>query len=138
MFGKPQLGNDFTRAQVAAKALVTGGAKPATYRATGLRRNTQRATVFFGDKNGFDGVAIANVKQPFDGAIGRYLLGFDCQRFDFGHPCQFVTQRLGQVAHVGKIGRATLVNPAKQLFRTEWLFAQIGAKCRQAVVVQFE
>ena len=74
MLRKPKLGNDFAGREVAAKALVTRRTKAAGYRATGLRRNTQSATVGLGDINRFDGVTSADIEQPLDRAICRDLL----------------------------------------------------------------
>ena len=123
VLGKPELRDDFARRQIAAKALVAGGAKAAAHGATRLRRNAQRATVRFGDKNGLYRVARTHVKQPLDGAVGGFVLGHNAQRRHLGAALELFAQGLGQIGHGVKLGRAFLVDPAKQLDRPKALLA---------------
>jgi hypothetical protein len=51
------------------KPCVTGRAKGAVERATGLRGNAQRAAIILGDEHRFDGVAVADVKQELARAV---------------------------------------------------------------------
>ena len=51
-----------------------GGAEAAADRAAGLRRHAQRAAIVLGNEHGFDGVAVADVEQPLDGAVGGFVL----------------------------------------------------------------
>ncbi len=77
MFGEPQLSYDLANRQIAAKTLMPRRAKPTSYRTASLRRNAQSTPIIFGDKNGFYRITRTHVKQPFDGAIGRYALGYN-------------------------------------------------------------
>jgi hypothetical protein len=53
---EPELADDLGRGQVAAEALMPGGAEAAAHRTAGLRGNAQRAAIGFRDEDGFDGV----------------------------------------------------------------------------------
>jgi hypothetical protein len=123
MLGKPELGDDFTGGQVAAEALVPGGAEAAAHRTTGLRRNAQRATVVFGNEHSLDGIAVAHVEQPLDGAVGGACSVMTGRPAD-GRSRELVAQRLGQIAHLVEVGGAALVDPAKQLRGAKALFTQ--------------
>ena len=138
MLGKPQLGNDFTTGQVAAKALVSRGAKAAAHRAPGLRRNAQRAAIVLGDEHRLDRIAIAHIKQPLDRAVARFLLGEDFQAFNAGLGGELFAQRLGQIGHLGKVGRPALVNPAKQLRGAKRFFPQLLAIRNQAWEIKIQ
>ena len=138
VFGVPQLGQDFTRAQVAAEALVPGGAETAPHRATGLRRDAKRAAVVFRDEHSLDRVAAAYVEQPLDGAVGRLVFAEDGQRPHVAAAHQLAAQGLGQVRHAIEIALAFLVDPAKQLHRAVALLAQLRAEHRQPVEVEVE
>ena len=72
MLGKPQLRHDFARCEVAAEALMAGGAKAAAHSAARLRGNAQRAPVVFGDEHGFHRIAAAHVEQPLYCAVARF------------------------------------------------------------------
>ena len=103
MLGKPELRNDFARRQVAAKALVAGGAKTAAHGATRLRGNAQRATVGLGDKNGLDCVIATHIEQPLDGAVGGFVLRKHAQGLDMGAGLELFAQGLGQIGHGVKV-----------------------------------
>jgi hypothetical protein len=70
VLSKPELRQDLTAAQVAAKSLVASRAKTASNRTARLRRNAQGAAFFAGNKNGFNRVTVTYIEQPFDGAVG--------------------------------------------------------------------
>ena len=80
VLGEPELGDDLAGGEVAAEALVAGRAEAAADGAAGLRRDAQRAAVVLGNEHGLDRVAVADVEQPLDGAVGRLLLADDRQR----------------------------------------------------------
>jgi hypothetical protein len=90
------------RCQVAAEALVAGGAEAAAHGAAGLRRHAQRAAVGLGDEDGLDGVAAADVEQPLHGAVGRTGSLSQRQGRALGHAGELVAQRLRQVGHRAK------------------------------------
>src|SRR5512133_4177409 len=115
MLCEPELRDDFTGFEVPAKALVPGRTKTATHGTPGLRRNTQGATVFFRNKNSFNRIASTDVKQPFDRAVCRNVLGHNIGGLDLSADFQLLAQGLGKIAHVIKVGGAFLMNPAKQL-----------------------
>mmetsp|Transcript_21677 Transcript_21677/g.84466 ORF Transcript_21677/g.84466 Transcript_21677/m.84466 type:complete len:526 (+) Transcript_21677:1337-2914(+) len=138
MLGEPQLGHDFGGRQVAAEALVAGRAEAAAHRTAGLAGHAQRAAVVFGDEYGFDRIARADIEQPLDRAVGRDMLGDDIQRADDGTAGELLAQRLGEVGHLFEVRRALLVDPAKQLGRTELLFAQLLAVGGQAWQIKTE
>ena len=79
VLGEPELGDDLAGGQVAAEALVAGGAEAAAHGAAGLRRNAQRAAVVLGNEHGLDRIAVADVEQPLDGAVGGFVLREDRQ-----------------------------------------------------------
>ena len=51
---------------------------------------------------------------------------------------ELVTQRGRQVGHAAEVGLALAVNPAEKLNRTEALFSQTVAICRQPVEIEVE
>jgi hypothetical protein len=159
MLGKPQLGRDLGRRQVAAEALVAGGAETAAHGAARLAGDAQRATVEHGwpmaaprrrcdlgrpgiaefrDEHGLDRVARADVEQPLDRAVRRDMLGNDVQAANDGSAAELFAQRLGQVGHLREVRRALLVDPAEQLGRTKFLFAQLLAVGGQAWQIETE
>src|SRR5674476_791017 len=138
MFCKPQLSHDFTGFQVAAEALVPGRTKPAAHGAARLRRNTQGATVLFGDKHRLHRIARAHIKQPFDRAIGRNVLRNYDRRRNMSVYFEFLAQRFCEVTHGIKTGRAFLMNPAEQLDCAITFFTQPFTKSGQALEVEIE
>ena len=66
---KPELGDDFSAAEVAAETLMPGGAEAAAHGAAGLRGDAQCSPIVFRNENRLHGVTAANVKQPLDGAV---------------------------------------------------------------------
>ena len=90
--GMPELGDDLGSAQVAAEALVAGGAEAAVDSAAGLRRDAKRASARLGDEDGLDRVAGADVEQPLDRAVGSDLLARHGQRLDDGVIRQLLAQ----------------------------------------------
>jgi len=132
------LGQDFTGAQVAAETLVTGGAKTASDGASGLGGNAQGAPIVLGNKDRLDGIAIADIKQPLDGAVTRDVLGDHGQGRDVRVRLELLAQRLGQIAHQIEVGSAPLVNPAEQLGGSKTLFAQTLTKNGQTIQIKFK
>jgi hypothetical protein len=123
VLGKPQLGQDLAGAQVAAEALVAGGAEAAAHGATGLGGHAQRAAVVLGDEHGLDGVAAAHVEQPLGGAVGRDLLGQHRQARISARPASFSRRDLARSV-MDEVLRALLVNPAEELGGAKALLAQ--------------
>jgi hypothetical protein len=114
------------------------GAKAASHGTTGLGRNAQSAPIVFGNEHRFDGVAIAHIEQPLDGAVGGNVLTDHGQGRDMRMGFEFLAQRLGQIAHLIEIRSAPLVYPAEQLGGPKAFFAQTLAKNGQTIQVKFE
>jgi hypothetical protein len=138
VLGEPELGRDLGRAQVAAEALVAGGAETAAHGATGLTGHAQGAPVILRDEDRLDRITPADVEQPLGRAVGGHMLGDDVQAADDGAAAELLAQRLGEVGHLFEVRRALLVDPAEQLGRTELLFAQLLAVRRQAWQIETE
>ena len=88
----PELGDDLARREVAAEALVAGGAEAAIHRAARLRRDAQGAAVVFRNEDRLDRIAAADIEQPLDGAVGRRLLARHRQRRDLRATRELVAQ----------------------------------------------
>ena len=69
VLGIPELRDDLADRQIPTESLVPSRAKTAPYCAAGLRRDTQGATVGFGDVNRLNRIACPYIKQPLDGAV---------------------------------------------------------------------
>ena len=57
-FGYPELPDNFGSGEIAVKALAGGGTKSAIQRAAHLGGNAQGSAIIFGDKHGFNRIAI--------------------------------------------------------------------------------
>ena len=67
------------------------------------------------NEHGFDGIAAADVEQPFDGAVRRNLLRQNRRAAHLAHARQLLAQAACQVGHVLEAGHAFLVDPAIEL-----------------------
>ena len=103
-----------------------------------LRGHAERAAIILRDEDGLDGIAIADVEQPLDRAVGRFVLGDDGQALDAGAAFELVPQRLRQVGHLSEVAGALLVDPAEQLGGAEPLLAERGAERGQTLEVVIE
>ncbi len=136
--GMPQLPDDLADAQVAVEALLSGRAECAVERATGLRRDAQRAAIGFRNVNGLDRVRVADVEQPFARAVGRGRVANDRRGADLGIARERLARRFGQVAHrVDSVGEP-MVDPAQRLLGAKRLFSALGEKRRHRGGVEVE
>ena len=136
--GKPELCNDLASGEVAAEALVPGGAKTASHCASRLGRNTKGSAVIFRNENRLNGIAGPDIKEPFDCAISRLMLTQDGQWLNQCASLEFFSQRFGQIRHLVKIRRSALVYPAKQLGCTKALLAQLLTKSCQTIKIKVQ
>ena len=124
MLDKPQLGQDLGGAEVAAEALMAGGAKAAAHRAARLRRHAQRGAIVLRDEHGFNRVAVSHIEKPLDGAVGRILTLHHRQCTYFSELMEFVAEFARQIRHLVEIADTAVMHPAKQLGGAELFFAQ--------------
>src|SRR5690606_31130036 len=75
--GVAELGDDLVGAQVPRETLLAGRAERAVHRAPRLGGHAQRAAVGLRYEDGLDGVAPADVEQPFAGPVVRDMVGHD-------------------------------------------------------------
>src|SRR5690606_7379644 len=133
-----KLGDDLVGSQVAREALLARRAKGAVHGATSLRRDTERAAIGFGDEDGFDRVAAADVEQPLAGTVVGHMVGNDT-RLGYARALREQgAKRLGEVAHGGEVVLATLVNPAQELVSPEGLFTPRGTTGDQCLRIESE
>ena len=138
MLGEPELRNNLVRCEVAAETLMPGRAKAATDGAAGLRGYTKRSAVSFGNKHGLDNIARANIEQPLNGSVVRFLARNGFKSANMRRAGELFPKRFGQVGHRLEIGFAFLMNPAEQLGGPKTFFAQPFAKSDQPVQIVAE
>jgi hypothetical protein len=125
VFGKPQLGDDFARAEVAAEALVPGGAESGNRPHSRPATTRTGAAVVLGNEYGFDGIAVPTSNSHLIVPSG-FVLREDRQALDARGGRELLAQRLGQIGHLGEVAGATLVDPAEQLRGAETLLAELS------------
>ena len=123
----PELAYDLGGGEVAIEPLLAGRAKEATHCAACLSGNAQRSAVVFRNEHRLHCVAVAHIKEPLAGAVGRMLDGNDRRRFDVGQVMQLGPKALGQIAHCIKVVLAVPMHPAGKLNGTIGLFSEFGA-----------
>ncbi len=136
--GPPQLPYHLGHVEIAAEALLAGGAEQAIDRTPGLRGDAQRAAIGFRNEHRFHGIALPDVEQPLARAIGGDVIGDDRRRPNFGTLDQRSPEGLRKIGHLIEAVLAPLVDPAHELAGPKRLFAPLGAGARQALGIEAE
>jgi hypothetical protein len=102
--GHPQLADDLGHGQVAVEALLAGRAEAAVDGAAGLRAEMHSVPRFlFRDEHGFDRIAVADVDQPFAGAVGGRVVADDGRRRDVARVLSFSRSDLARSVMSSKL-----------------------------------
>ncbi|MNE47851.1 hypothetical protein D3C80_1422770 [compost metagenome] len=101
--------------------MLAGGAETAVQGATGLRRDTQRATLALGDVHGLDAAAGRHAHHPFTGAVAGDVLADHFRTANLGNSLELFAQGLADIRHGVEIIDAKVVNPFHYLTGTETL-----------------
>ena len=127
LVGQPQLADDFGDTQIAVKALPPGSAERTFERAARLRRYAQRAARDFRNKHGFDGIACADIDQPFARSVAGDGVAHNRGAADRRLCSEAFAQHFGDVGHDAEVGGARPVNPVQQLLGAKGFFTQLRA-----------
>ena len=127
--GSPDLTNDFRPRQVAAKALLSRGAKAAIQHAAHLRRYAQRAPAVapfgIGNQDRFNR-SPSRGRKPFRGAVVGTPAFVERRSADFRDFRQPSPQRLGDVRHAPEVVHAGVIYPLHHLPGAIRAFAEVG------------
>src|SRR5690606_2434980 len=130
--------DDLGDGDVAAEPLPTGRAERAGERAARLRRDTERSAVRLGDEDGLDGLARADVEQPFARAVRRALLADHARRRELGDLREPLAELQAEIGHRAEIEHTALIDPAHDLPGAIRLLAERDEELGELLVRQAE